>query len=214
MRPFKRQTEQASEQKGKLCTTRRNKGKTRYAHDVHRQSSTRRSGNVSKRDVILLTLSLTSPSRQAALAKTTTSTFSRFPLNSEDQVHFCPVAFQTPTSKPPEVSDKGNLGSTSETALPHSVMQTSPRQGEFFPRTQSIEQNRIYRQRYSVSHRFCTRLHLAHLPPYSRPTNLPAAPPVMDPSEAARLAIEKCNSLSDSMPPSSTIGEPKLTIFV
>ena len=72
-------------------------------------------------------------------------------------------------------------------------------------------------------------------PPHSRPANLPPPPPVMDPFEAARLAIERCNgtmfldrmlrvdtvvkgstteSLSDSTLLSSAIGDPKLTIFV
>lgn len=75
----------------------------------------------------------------------------------------------------------------------------------------------------------------AHPPPHSRPANLPPLPPVMNPFEAARLAVEKCNgttfldrmlrvdtvvkrstleSPSDSTLPSSAIGDPKLSIFV
>ncbi|KIK27376.1 hypothetical protein PISMIDRAFT_674716 [Pisolithus microcarpus 441] len=73
-------------------------------------------------------------------------------------------------------------------------------------------------------------------PPESRPPNLPPPPPVMDPFEAARLALEKCNGTmfmdrmlrvdavhhSETSPSSNAaaattslaIGDPKLTIFV
>lgn len=72
-------------------------------------------------------------------------------------------------------------------------------------------------------------------PPQARQANLPPPPPVMDPFEAARLAIDKYNGtifldrmlrvdavvkrstaelLSDDTPLSSVIGDPKLTIFV
>lgn len=67
-----------------------------------------------------------------------------------------------------------------------------------------------------------------------RPANLPPLPPVMDPFEAARLAVEKCDGTifmdrmlkvdsaghSDSSPNAATattklaIGDPKLTVFV
>lgn len=73
------------------------------------------------------------------------------------------------------------------------------------------------------------------LPEDSRPANLPPLPPVMDPFEAARLAIETCNGTmfldrmlrvdtpvkqstlenpSDSAMLSSVVGDPKLSIFV
>ncbi|KAG6334813.1 hypothetical protein ID866_4285 [Astraeus odoratus] len=65
-------------------------------------------------------------------------------------------------------------------------------------------------------------------PQESRPSNLPPPPPVMDPFEAARLAIKQCNGtvFMDRMlrvdlagdPAAknsrSTVGDPKLTVFV
>ncbi|KAI5986165.1 hypothetical protein EDD15DRAFT_2532529 [Pisolithus albus] len=73
-------------------------------------------------------------------------------------------------------------------------------------------------------------------PPELRPPNLPPPPPVMDPFEAARLALEKCNGTmfmdrmlrvdavrhSETSPsPNATaaatnlaVGDPKLTVFI
>lgn len=167
------------------------------------------------------------------------------PTAKIESTRFRSVAFQTPTSKLPEASDEVNKNKQSrqherDRASSWRDAQTpdesKTNEKKFLTPSQKKKIAFINRDIHSDADSVHAYIVFAYPPPpHSRPANLPPLSPVMDPFEAARLAIEMCNdtmfldrmlrvdavvkrstteSLSDNTLLSSVIGDPKLTIFV
>jgi nucleolar protein 12 len=169
------------------------------------------------------------------------------PTAKLESTRFRSVAFQTPTSKLPEASDEAKKNKlprqhdrdrASSWRDVHAADESKTDEKKFLTPSQKKKISFINRDIHSDADSVHAYIVFAYPPPpHSRPANLPPAPPVMDPFEAARLAIQKCNgttfldrmlrvdavvkrltteslSLSDSTVLSSAIGDPKLTIFV
>ncbi|KAG8214408.1 hypothetical protein J3R82DRAFT_9404 [Butyriboletus roseoflavus] len=162
-----------------------------------------------------------------------------------ESTRFRSVAFQTPTSKLPDVSDEVEKNKqhrqhqrdrASSWRDAHPADEPKTNEKKFLTPSQKKKIAFINRDIHSAAHSVHAYIVFAYPPPpHSRLANLPPLPPVMDPFEAARLAIEKCNGTmfldrmlrvdaiikrsttdasTDSMLLSSAIGDPKLSIFV
>ncbi|KAF9242674.1 hypothetical protein BU15DRAFT_86850 [Melanogaster broomeanus] len=154
-----------------------------------------------------------------------------------ESTRFRSVAFQAPTSKLPEANDEGK---TTKLPRQHERDRASSWRGEqtaeastrtdekkFLTSSQKKKIAFIKHEIHSNADSVHAYIVFAYPQPVdSRPANLPPAPTVMDPFEAARLAVVKCNGTmfldrmlrvdasSDDALLSSAVGDPKLTIFV
>jgi nucleolar protein 12 len=168
------------------------------------------------------------------------------PTAKIESTRFRSVAFKTPTSKLPQESDEASKNTqprqherdraSSWRAAQVTDEATKKDEKKFLTPSQK---KRIA----FINHEIHTNADSVHAyivfaypqPADSRPANLPPPPPVMDPFEAARVAVENCNGTvfldrmlrvdavaksstaaqsSDSTLLSSAVGDPKLTIFV
>lgn len=162
-----------------------------------------------------------------------------------ESTRFRSIAFQTPTSKLPEANDEAKKNKqprqhdrdrASSWRDAQVTDESKTDEKKFLTPSQKKKIAFINRDIHSDADSVHAYIVFAYPPlPHSRPANLPPPPAVMDPFEAARLAIEKCNgtifldhmlrvdavvkmpmtkSLSDSTLLNPTTGDPKLTIFV
>ncbi|KAH0831838.1 hypothetical protein J3R83DRAFT_12688 [Lanmaoa asiatica] len=194
---------------------------------------------------ILLTFSLTTPSRQTLQKQLHRHILAFLPTAKVESTRFRSVAFQSPTSKLPEASDdvkknkqprEHERDRASSWRDAHAADESKTNEKKFLTPSQKKKIAFINRDIHSEADSVHAYIVFAYPPPpHSRPGNLPPLPPVMDPFEAARLAIEKCSGtmfldrtlrvdtvvkrsttegLSHSTLLSSVIGDPKLTVFV
>ena len=166
------------------------------------------------------------------------------PTAKIESTRFRSVAFNTPTSKLPEVSDdvkkhkKPRQHERDRASLwrdANSAGEPKTDEKKFLTPNQKKKIAFINRDIHSDADSVHAYIVFAYPVPHSRPSNLPPLPLVMDPFEAARLAVEKCNGTmfldrmlrvdavvkrstlenpSDDIPLSSVIVDPKLSIFV
>ncbi|KAH0831868.1 hypothetical protein J3R83DRAFT_12727 [Lanmaoa asiatica] len=167
------------------------------------------------------------------------------PTAKVESTRFRSVAFQSPTSKLPEASDdvkknkqprEHERDRASSWRDAHAANESKTNEKKFLTPSQKKKIAFINRDIHSEADSVHAYIVFAYPPPpHSRPGNLPPLPPVMDPFEAACLAIEKCSGtmfldrtlrvdtvvkrsttegLSHSTLLSSVIGDPKLTVFV
>jgi nucleolar protein 12 len=167
------------------------------------------------------------------------------------------VPFQNPTSKLPTASDdesgqkhpkpKSDASSTTKQAREHDRNRASSwrhQKGEedddggksdekkFLNPKQKKKIAFINQEFHSTADTVNAYIVFAHPPPVdTRPSNLPPPPPTLDPYEAARLAVERCDStlfmermicvdlvskksLVDKVSGTGHVGDPKLSVFV
>ncbi|KAF8443144.1 hypothetical protein L210DRAFT_3161164 [Boletus edulis BED1] len=166
------------------------------------------------------------------------------PAAKIESTRFRSVAFQTPTSKLPEASDDAKKNKqprqhdrdrASSWRDAHAADEPKTDEKKFLTPSQKKKIAFINKGIHSDADSVHAYIVFAYPPPHAKPANLPPPPPVMDPFDAAQMAVEKCNgtmfldrmlrvdavikrstveSLSDNTLLSSATGDPKLTIFV
>ncbi|KAL4081123.1 hypothetical protein J3A83DRAFT_4367556 [Scleroderma citrinum] len=164
------------------------------------------------------------------------------PMAKVESVRFRSIPFQTPTSKLP--SDADTSDDKKKVRQHERDRASSWREVNSKDDTPKVEEKKFLTPNQKkkiafINHDIHSGADSVHAyivfaypkSPESRPANLPPPPPVMDPFEAARLAVEKCNGtiFMDRMlrvdavggttstniaSTSSAVGDPKLTVFV
>ncbi|KIK92427.1 hypothetical protein PAXRUDRAFT_574588 [Paxillus rubicundulus Ve08.2h10] len=168
------------------------------------------------------------------------------PTAKIESTRFRSVAFKTPTSKLPQES--GEAKKDTQRRQHEQDRASSWRAAQVTDEATKKDEKKFLtpsqKKRIAfINHEIHTNADSVHAyivfaypqPADSRPANLPPPPFVMDPFEAARVAVENCNGTvfldrmlrvdavakssaaaksSDSTLLSSAVGEPKLTIFV
>ncbi|KAH7885522.1 hypothetical protein F5I97DRAFT_1937698 [Phlebopus sp. FC_14] len=167
------------------------------------------------------------------------------PTAKIESTRFRSVAFQTPTSKLPSETDaidskkksrqhdRDRASTWREANAGDEVSKADEK--KYLTPSQKKKIAFINHDIHSSADSVHAYIVFAHPQPAdTRPANLPPPPPVMDPYEAARLAVEKCNGTmfmdrmirvdlaskpldevsSNTTLSSGPIGDPKLTVFV
>ncbi|KIJ64663.1 hypothetical protein HYDPIDRAFT_90009, partial [Hydnomerulius pinastri MD-312] len=167
------------------------------------------------------------------------------PAAKIESTRYRSVAFQTPTSKLPSEHEDGKNNKTTrqhdrdrasswrDTKTAEDPATTDEK--KFLTPSQKKKIAFINHDLHSSADSVHAYIVFAYpQPAESRPANLPPPPPVMDPIEATRLAVEKANGtmflnrmlrvdyvtritlagVSSDAAPTSAVGDPKLTIFV
>ncbi|KAF9223006.1 hypothetical protein BS17DRAFT_707694, partial [Gyrodon lividus] len=166
------------------------------------------------------------------------------PTAKIESTRFRSVAFQTPTSKLPE--ENGEDTKNKQPRQHERDRASSWRDAQTTDKSTKTDERKFITPSQKkkiafINHEIHSNANSVHAyivfaypqPADSRPTNLPPPPPVMNPFEAARLAVGNCDgtvfldrmlrvdavakssaAAKSSDATSSAVGDPKLTIFV